>query len=185
MRDTFPILKTERLVLRKIEESDAHSIMEYLSDEEVVQYYGLEPFETIQDALSEIAWYQKIWNEKTGVRWGITRRGENQVIGSCGFLNIAAQHFRAEIGYELHRHYWGQGIATEAIEAILRFGFEQLKFQRIQALIEPPNIPSQKLLEKQGFTQEGLLRNYEYTSGNFDDLYMYSLLKKEFIYMKK
>lgn len=183
--DTFPVLETNRLVLRKVEKGDANSILKYMSDKEIMKYYGLEPFKTINDALSEITWYQSILNEKTGIRWGITLKGEDEVIGSCGFLNMIPQHFRTEIGYELSKSYWGQGIASEALEAVIRYGFEHLKLQRIEALIEPPNKPSQKLAEKQGFIREGLLRNYEFTCGEFDDLYMYSLLKQDFYILKK
>jgi [ribosomal protein S5]-alanine N-acetyltransferase len=177
---SFPILETNRLLLRKVEKDDANSILEYLSDKEVVKYHGLEPFTSINDALSEISWYHSIFNEKTGIRWGITLKEKNEVIGSCGFLNRTPQHYRTEIGYELHKSYWGQGIASEALEAVLKYGFEQLELQRVEALIEPPNTPSQKLVERHGFIREGLLRKYEFTCGKFDDLYMYSLLKEDF-----
>ncbi|MCM3399787.1 GNAT family N-acetyltransferase [Oceanobacillus profundus] len=178
--NSFPILETSRLRLREIKETDAASMLAYLSDTEVMKHYGLEPFQTIEEAFDEISWYQSTLKQKTGIRWGITLKEEGVVIGSCGFLNIASQHYRSEIGYELHRNYWGKGIASEALGAVLAYGFEQLKLQRIQALIEPPNIASIKLAEKQGFVREGLLRNYEYTCGKFDDMYMYSLLGQDF-----
>lgn len=183
--ETFPVLETNRLVLRQVEKEDAISILKYLSDKDVMKYYGIEPFKTIEDALGEISWYQSIFKEQTGIRWGITLKGAYEVIGSCGFHNMIPQHYRTEIGYELSKSYWGQGIASEAFEAIISYGFEHLKIQRIQALIEPPNTPSLKLAEKYGFIREGLLRNYEFTSGKFDDLYMYSLLKKDFDILQK
>lgn len=178
--DTFPEIETKRLILRKMTNDDANSILKYLSDQEVMKYYGLEPFKTVDEALSEISWYQSIQNNKTGMRWGITVKGEGEVIGSCGFHNTVSQHYRTEIGFELSKEHWGQGIASEAIEAIIKYGFEHLKLQRIEALIEPPNMPSQKLVEKLGFVREGLLRSYEFTCGKFDDLYMYSLLKGDY-----
>jgi ribosomal-protein-alanine N-acetyltransferase len=178
--NNFPFIETNRLLLREIVKDDANDILKYLSDEEVMKYYGLAPFKTINEALNEILWYQSILNEQTGIRWGITLKGKDEVIGSCGFLNRVPEHYRTEIGYELSRDYWGHGIASEALEAVIRYGFKYLKFQRIEALVEPPNIPSQKLIEKHGFIREGLLRNYEFTCGKFDDLYMYSLLKQEF-----
>lgn len=104
--NTFPILETKRLVLRKIIKDDANSILNYLSDEEVMKYYGLEPFKTINDALDEISWYQSIQNNKTGIRWGITLKEQGAVIGSCGFHNIVSQHFRTEIGFELSKEQW-------------------------------------------------------------------------------
>ncbi|WP_449620432.1 GNAT family N-acetyltransferase [Robertmurraya sp. Marseille-Q9965] len=178
--DTFPVLETERLVLRKITEEDAKDILSYLSDEEVMKYYGLEPFSTITDALDEISWYHSIYKNNMGIRWGITLKEQGVMMGSCGFHNRVSQHSRTEIGFELSRDYWGQGIASEAIGAILQYGFEHMELNRIEALIEPPNLPSQKLVEKQGFIREGLLRQYEFTSGKFDDLYMYSMLKRDF-----
>ncbi|SDN71687.1 GNAT family N-acetyltransferase [Bacillus sp. OK048] len=178
--DTFPVIETERLVLRKVTKEDANSILNYLSDVEVMKYYGLEPFKSINDALDEISWYQLIQNNKTGIRWGITLKEQEVVIGSCGFHNNVSQHFRTEIGFELSKEQWGKGIAVEAVEAIISYGFEHMKFQRIEALIEPPNLSSQKLVEKLGFIREGLLRNYEFTCGKFDDLYMYSLLRQDF-----
>jgi [ribosomal protein S5]-alanine N-acetyltransferase len=176
----FPVLETDRLLLRKVTKEDANSILNYLSDEDVMKYYGLEPFKSINDALDEISWYQSILDNKTGIRWGITLKEQGIVIGSCGFHNHVSQHFRAEIGFELSKTHWGKGIAAEAVEAIISYGYEQMNFQRIEALIEPPNHSSQKLVEKLGFIREGLLRNYEFTSGKFDDLYMYSLLKQDF-----
>jgi [ribosomal protein S5]-alanine N-acetyltransferase len=178
--NTFHVIETKRLVLRKVTKEDANSILNYLSDEEVMKYYGLEPFKSINDAFDEISWYQSIHNNKTGIRWGITLKEQGVVIGSCGFHKIVSQHFRTEIGFELSKEQWGKGIAVEAVEAIINYGFEHMNFQRIEALIEPPNLSSQKLVEKLGFLREGLLRNYEFTRGKFDDLYMYSLLKQDF-----
>lgn len=140
---------------------------------------GLDPFTSLEDALEEIAWYDSILEEGTGVRWGITLTGQNEVIGSCGFLNVSAKHQRAEIGFELSSDYWGRGIAGEALRAVVRHGFAQLGFHRIEALVEPANTASQQLLERVGFTREGLLRGYEFTRGKYDDLYMYSLLETD------
>ncbi|QCR31262.1 GNAT family N-acetyltransferase [Lysinibacillus sp. SGAir0095] len=176
----YPVLETERLILREITENDANSIFEYLSDPEVMKYYGLQPFEAVKDALDEISWYQSIFNEQTGIRWGITLKHEDKVIGSCGFLNTVSNHYRTDIGFELSKEYWGQGIASEAMNEIIQYAFEQTDIQRIQALIEPPNIASQKMVERAGFLREGLLRKYEYTCGKFDDLYMYGLLKEDY-----
>ncbi|WP_425445473.1 GNAT family N-acetyltransferase [Virgibacillus ndiopensis] len=176
----FPVLETDRLVLRQVTKEDASSLLKYLSDQDVMRYVGLEPFKSINDAMDEISWYHSILKKRTGIRWGITLKDQGEVIGSCGFLNLVSQHYRSEIGFELSREHWGKGIASEAIEAVIRYGFEQIDLQRIEALIEPPNIPSQKLVEKQGFIREGLLRSYEFTCGKFDDLYMYSLLKQDF-----
>ncbi|NJP39399.1 GNAT family N-acetyltransferase [Alkalicoccus luteus] len=175
----FPIIETERLILRQVTNKDAGYLLKYMSNKDVTKHMGLEPFNSMDDALNEISWYQSIWEKQTGIRWGITLKGEDEVIGSCGFLNLVSKHSRAEIGIELSKNYWDKGIASEAFEAVIRYGFEQMHLQRIEALIEPSNAPSQRLAEKQGFIREGLLRSYEFTVGKFDDLYMYSILKSD------
>ncbi|ANF45591.1 GNAT family N-acetyltransferase [Priestia megaterium] len=179
MSNYFPIIKTKRLILREIVAEDAGNILKYLSDKEVMKHYGLEPFTTVKDASNEIAWYKSILNEKSGIRWGITLKEQDDIIGSCGFLNRVHNHCRAEIGYELSKDYWGNGIANEALEAVIKYGFTHFNLRRIEALIEPANAASQKLIKKNGFIKEGLLRSYEFTCGKFNDLYMYSLLKQD------
>lgn len=86
MEQSFPLLETERLVLREITVEDAPGMLKYLSDKEVMKYYGLAPFQSVNDALDEISWYQSIFRNKTGIRWGITLKEQQEVIGSCGFL---------------------------------------------------------------------------------------------------
>ncbi|MCE4048157.1 MULTISPECIES: GNAT family protein [Bacillaceae] len=176
----FPLLATDRLHLRKITKEDAADIYRYLSDKAVMKYYGMEPFQSVEETVEEIDWYSKIHMQQTGIRWGITLKGEDKVIGSCGFLNWEKRHFRSEVGFELHQQYWGQGLVSEALHAVVDYGFDQMKLVRIQALVEPPNRQSQRVLEKNNFLQEGLLRSYEYSCGKMDDLYMYSLLKTDF-----
>ncbi|MBH0229099.1 GNAT family N-acetyltransferase [Halobacillus sp. KCTC 3957] len=175
----FPVIETERLKLREVTKEDASDLLRYLSDEEIVKHMGLPPFQSVDDAYDEINWYSSIYQEGTGIRWGITLKENDQVIGSCGFLNRQPKHFRAEVGFELSRKHWGQGIASEALEAVVQYGFSQLQLERIEALIVPENLPSQRMVEKMGLQKEGLLRHYEYTNGKFDDLYMYSLLKDD------
>lgn len=182
-KNEFPILYTDRLVLREVTNKDAHDIYQYLSDEVVMKYYGLAPFESLKEAKGEIAWYQDIFHQNTGIRWGITLKGTDKVIGSCGFLNYTKEHARAEVGAELAKEYWRTGIVSEAFQAILAFGYKEMELMRIQALIEPENMASIKLAEKNGFIREGLLRKYEYTNGKFDDLLIYSILRDE--YFKK
>lgn len=180
MKNKFPIIETKRLILRQVITEDAADMFSYLSDQDVVKPMGLDPFETEKDVLDEIQWYASVYEEGTGIRWGITLKDSGKVIGSCGFLNRIPKHYRAEIGYEISKDYWGKGIASEALEAVVKYGYQHLQLERIEALIEPENVPSQRLVEKHGFIREGLLRHYEFARGKFDDLYMYSIIKEDF-----
>ncbi|WP_273852132.1 GNAT family N-acetyltransferase [Guptibacillus spartinae] len=176
-----PVIETNRLILREVCTEDALDMYHYLSDEEVVKHMGLAPAKNIEDVLDEIEWYHSIITQGTGIRWGITLKDSGKVIGSCGYLNMHHQHYRAEVGFELSKNYWGKGIASEALGTIIRYGFNHYQLERIEALIEPGNIQSQRLVSKLGFIKEGLLRHYEYTLDKFDDLYMYSIIKSDFI----
>ena len=184
MKKEFPVIETSRLVLRQVTTEDAADMLNYLADPDVVKPMGLDPFQTEKDVWDEIDWYQSIVEEGTGIRWGITLKESGKVIGSCGFLNMKPKNRRAEIGYELSKDYWGKGIASEALKAVVKYGYHHFQLERIEALIEPDNVPSQKLVEKQGFIKEGLLRHYEFTRGKFDDLYMYAIIKEDFLRMK-
>lgn len=181
VKKKIPIIETDRLILREVIKEDVADMFLYLSDKDVMKHMGLEAFQTEKETLDEIGWYQTIFKEATGIRWGITHKENGRVIGSCGFFNMHREHSRTEIGYELSKEHWGQGIASEALEAVIHYGFRHLQLERIQALVEPANSSSLKLLEKNGFEQEGLLRHYEFTCGKFDDLYMYSILKGDII----
>ncbi|TYS16390.1 GNAT family N-acetyltransferase [Rossellomorea vietnamensis] len=179
MKRNFPVLDTSRLILRETIQSDTADMLSYLSDSEVVKYMGLAPFQSMEDALDELNWYRKIFTEGSGIRWGITSKVSGKMIGSCGFHNLVSKHRRAEVGFELSRDYWGQGIASEALAAVIQFGLRHFQLERVEALVEPENKASQLLLEAKGFQREGLLRHYEYTCVKFDDLYMYSLLRSD------
>ncbi|MYL64295.1 GNAT family N-acetyltransferase [Bacillus hwajinpoensis] len=176
MEKQNPIIETKRLILREVTSEDALDMYHYLSDEEVVKHMGIAPAQSVQEVMDEIDWYQSIIKEGTGIRWGVTLKDSGKVKGSCGYLNRQHKHYRAEVGFELSKNYWGKGIASEALGAIIRYGFNHYQLERIEALIEPGNIQSQRLVSKLCFTKEGLLRHYEYTHGKFDDLYMYSII---------
>lgn len=180
MTKNFPTLETGRLVLREVNEQDKNDIFQYLSDEDVMKYYGLSPFTSVSEVVEEISWYKSIYDSEIGIRWGITERDCNKVIGSCGFHNWDKRHNRAEVGFELNKEYWNKGMMTEALRAVIQYGFSNLHINRIQALVEPENTSSLQVLKKVGFKEEGLLAQYEFTRGKYDDLIMLAILKKDF-----
>jgi [ribosomal protein S5]-alanine N-acetyltransferase len=175
----FPVLETDRLQLRQIVKEDAMAIYNYFSDEEVTTHYGMNTFTSAVQALQLITSFQLLFNENKGIRWGIVRKDTNEFIGTGGFHNVSKPYQRCEIGYEIARPHWKQGFASEAASALLTYGFET--YNRIGALVLPENIPSIHLVEKLGFTKEGLLRDYIIQADQARDAYMYSMLKKEWV----
>ena len=101
-----------------------------------MRYYGVEPFQSEQQALDAIAWQQRIWAEGTGARWVITERDQDVYMGDVGFFKHERQHQRAEIGYLLARAYWRRGLMTEAMTAVLDYGFGSMGLNRVEALVD-------------------------------------------------
>jgi len=175
----FPQLETPRLMLREITLDDAAEVFRIYSDPQVMRYWGSAPLRSIDEARRKIEDITAAFRDKDGIRWGITRKGSNRLIGSCGHWRLMKAHFRSEIGYELAPEYWGQGIMTEALGAIIRFGFEAMGLHSIEAQIDPANLASRKVLEKLGFVQEGYLRENYVVGGKFTDTAIFSLLKSD------
>ncbi len=178
-QEHFPVIRTERLICRQISTDDAPALHEYWSDEEVTRYFSLDPFATLAETVEMIALLNNMPQANQGIRWAVIRAADGIVLGTCGFHNHEPEHFRAEMGYDLGRPYWGQGIMGEAIRAILEYGFCTLNFNRIEAFVNFGNRNSTRLLERTGFHLDGLLRQYELNRGRFVDQYCYSLLKSD------
>jgi len=177
---TFPELETNRLLLRRIISGDANALFKTLSDPEVTEFYDEDAFVDISQASDQIAAWENGFTDKRCIRWGIIRNDEDELIGSCGYYGFHSWNNRASIGYELARTSWRQGIMTEALDAIINFGFSRLELNRIDALVMPGNTASTNLLEKLGFRNEGLLKEYErWGSKGFVDLWMYAVLRKD------
>jgi [ribosomal protein S5]-alanine N-acetyltransferase len=179
--DAFPALETERLILREIRPDDARDVFRIYSDPAVVRYWGAAPMRSIDEAQRKIASTADAFRAKEGIRWAITRKGDDQLIGSGGHWRLIRQHLRSEIGYDLAPEQWGQGIMPEAVGAMLRFGFERLGLHSVEAQIEPNNHGSRRVLEKIGFRQEGYFRENFYFDGEFTDTAVFSLLKADWI----
>ena len=178
MFDTFPILETKRLILRALQPADSVSLFSVLGDHEVTRYYDDDVFMSISQAEEQIEAWSAGFRSRRCIRWGITLRERDEIIGTCGYYGFHRLHNRAGIGYELARPFWRNGIMTEALREIIRFGFDKVGLNRIQATVMMANEGSVKLLEGLGFHQEGVLRQYEkWGSKGYVDLLMFSLLR--------
>ncbi|MFJ7666318.1 GNAT family N-acetyltransferase [Lysinibacillus sp. NPDC097195] len=174
----FPILETDRLILREITADDVGDVFRCFSNDYVTQYYGLTSFTTEQQAQKLVESFSKSFQEKRGMRWGIERKDVKGLIGTIGFNAWSPNHKRAEIGYELHPDYWRKGYAKEAITEVLSFGFSNLALHRIGAIVFIDNEGSNQLLRKLGFQEEGILKDYMYQQGKAYDTYVYALFNK-------
>ncbi|WP_307893218.1 GNAT family N-acetyltransferase [Bacillus swezeyi] len=173
-------LYTERLMLREMIIEDAEILYHYWSDREVTKYMNISPFTSAAQAREMIKMISDLSLEGQANRFSIVSKETNEVIGTCGFNMIDQENSRAEIGYDLGRSHWGKGFASEAVKELIHHGFTEMGLNRIEAKVEPENTPSIKLLQQLSFQKEGLLREYERAKGVLIDVYMFSLLKKEY-----
>jgi [ribosomal protein S5]-alanine N-acetyltransferase len=175
---TFPVLETERLILRAATADDSAPMFRIMADPLVMRYFGRSPMSSLDQAVERIHSINKAFQEQEGVRWVMTLRGQSQFIGTCGFWRLVKEHERAEIGYELASEFWGRGLMPEAVGAALKFGFTTLGLHTVEANIHPDNTSSRRVLEKLGFVQEGYFReNFREPDGRFTDTAIFSLLK--------
>lgn len=180
---SFPILKTERLLLRAITFEDVDAIFRIMNNPQVTRFFGHVPMQTRSEAVQRVEGIQAAFREQRGIRWAITSPASNTFLGSCGFWRIEQVHERAEIGYELASEWWGQGLMTEAIGAVLRFGFMTMRLHSIEAQIHPANIGSRRVLEKVGFVQEGYFHEnyYDPVEASFTDTAVFSFVKTDWL----
>jgi ribosomal-protein-alanine N-acetyltransferase len=115
------------------------------------------------------------------LRWGITLKDSPTVIGMCGFNYWVRHDQRASIGYDLARAYWGQGLMTEAVRAMVDFGFGYMNLNRIEADADGRNPASARVLHKVGFHDEGVQREQFFENGRFYDLHLFALLRREYL----
>lgn len=174
----FQNLETERLYLRRVIKEDVNEIFALRSDQEVMKYIPRPLVKTEEDALAHIAMIDEKINSNEGINWAITLKNNPKLIGIIGHYRIRPEHFRAEIGYMLLPEHQGKGIISEAIKEVVRYGFEVMKLHSIEAIIDPENFASEKVLQKNGFVKEAHLKENEYYEGRFLDTVIYSILNK-------
>ncbi len=177
--DNFPTLHTARLDLVEIQQQHLGDLFKLFSDTNVTRYYNLLPLANEQEAQKVIDWFGSRFAEKSGVRWGIAIKGHEHIIGTVGFNSYSKNH-RATIGYDLQTEHWNNGYITEALRTVLKFGFDELEINRVEAEVMPGNVNSEKVLGKLGFKNEGVLREWMLWNGKHYDMTMFSLLKSDF-----
>jgi ribosomal-protein-alanine N-acetyltransferase len=176
----LPTITTTRLCLREIVHDDAPDIFQLRSDAEA-QRYNTRPMRSVLEAHALVSTMHHWFRSRQAIQWGITLRGIDRVVGICGLHDWLPAHRRALLGYDLVRPYWGQGLAQEAVREVVRFGFEEMELNRLQALTIVENARSIRLLERLGFTRASI--NHEPDGdGTADDhdSVVYGLRRQEY-----
>jgi ribosomal-protein-alanine N-acetyltransferase len=187
MPDTKPemlnpqLLETERLLLKGFSPADMKYIFENLRKNEIMELLGHR---------SEEAYQKEEHKQKNGyaaynrsfILFLLTDKASGAVIGRCGIHNWNVDNKRAEVGYHMEDESCKRkGLMTEALGAVIDYGFHKLNLNRIEALVGATNIPSLRLMEIYKFRKEGILRQHYYVSGQYEDSVMFSKLYSEHV----
>ena len=172
----FPVLSTELLALRQISTIDESEIFTLRSNERVMTFIDRPRAESTDDAKQFIQKINDALANNDGITWAITLKNDLKLIGTIGYWRILKEHYRAEIGYLLHPDYQRKGIMQEALTAVLDYGFKTMKLHSVEANVNPGNVASQKLLERNKFIREAYFKENFYYNGKFLDSVVYSLL---------
>ncbi|WP_276540977.1 GNAT family N-acetyltransferase [Salipaludibacillus agaradhaerens] len=175
----LPTLTTDRLMLRKITEEDAEDMFYYASDEEVSRYVTWDTHPSLKETKAFIDHILIKYENNELAPWGIVLKETNKLIGTIDFVTWTPAHRVAEIGYALSRKYWGDGIMTEAMKAVVKFGFQSMDLMRIEAKCFDINRGSARVMEKVGMRYEGTMRQAMIVKGKPRNLLLYAILKDD------
>lgn len=172
-------MSTERLMLRKMEAADSSALFALWSDPQVTRFMNIDPFTSEAQAKEIIQLFDRLHRNRQAIRYSIFIRETKELIGSCGFNYVDSENAKAEIAYDLSRHFWGCGFGSEAVAALLHQAFYGMGLNRIEAKVDPLNKNSIHLLKKLNFHFEGTQRQSEKINQQFFYVNMYSKLKSD------
>jgi [ribosomal protein S5]-alanine N-acetyltransferase len=174
----FINLESDRLLLRQLSEHDVKEVFELRSNPETMKYIPRPLVTDYDGALAHIKMINDKIESNEAINWAVTVKGDPKLLGIVGHYRIQWHNFRSEIGYMFLPECHGQGIATEVIKLLIDYGFDVMQMHSLEAVIDPKNGASARVLEKNGFVKEAHLLENEYYNGRFLDTVIYSLLRR-------
>ena len=180
MFSAIPTIETPRLIMRGMKVSDTEDMYAYACREDVTRYLTWEPHPDMKHTKEYLTYIGQRYRTGDFYDWAVVCKADNHMIGTCGFTKFDFASDSAEIGYVINPDYHGKGYGTEAVEAVLRFGFEELHLHRMEARFIKENTPSLRLMERVGMTLEGYARESLFLKGKYQTIGYCSILKSEY-----
>ncbi len=160
MNNNFPTIKTDRLLLREINDFDLENIFFGLSNPKVVKHYGIS-FDSLDAAKEQMIWFA----DKKQIWWAICSLDNQSFYGAGGLNDINDKEKKAEIGLWLFPDFWGKGIMKETLPIISNYGFNELKLNRIEGFVESDNIACKRAMSKLDYQLEKTMKDCEIKNG--------------------
>lgn len=175
----LPTIDAPRVRLRWLTERDVDALFAIFSDPVMMRFWATPPMKEHAEAGKYLQSIHEGFAARTLFQWGVERKEDARVIGSCTLFKLDAANARCEIGYGLGSAYWKMGYMSEALPAVVGFAFDRLKMRRIEADVDPRNENSLRTLGRLGFQREGLLRERWNVGGEIQDTVILGLLARE------
>ncbi|HOP12045.1 MAG TPA: GNAT family N-acetyltransferase [Oscillospiraceae bacterium] len=173
-------IETERLTLRRFTYQDADDMLKYWISDEKVQSLYCEPAYKTKAAVKELLGkYIGGYEKESYYRWAVILKQTGECIGQIAFFLVDDKNRFVEVEYCIGTQFQNRGYMTEAVNAVIEYGFERLNLHKIQVSHKAGNIASKRVIEKCGFVYEGTLRDYFYTETGYVDRLFYSILRDE------
>ena len=176
-----PIIETRRLCLRKLQKKDSEDMYEYSRDPEVARHVLWDAHTSIHQTRNYLRFLIRQYRNAAPGTFAIALRETGKVIGTIGFMWVQTDNRAAEVGYSLSRTYWNQGYMSEALQAIVEFGFTKLNLNRIEAQHECDNPASGRVMQHAGMRHEGTLRQRIFNKGRYVDVELYAIVRSDVI----
>ena len=177
----FPNLESERLVFRRLKDSDAPEVFKIRSNPERMKFIPRPILQNEEEALAMIQMMNTKIDENTDINWGVCLKNSDKIIGFMGFYRVQPESYRTEIGYMILPEYDGKGYVSEAVTTMLNYAFNTVGFHSVEAVIDPNNFGSARVLEKNGFRKEAHFIENFFWNNEFIDSVHYGILKREFV----
>nr|WP_314839104.1 GNAT family N-acetyltransferase [uncultured Flavobacterium sp.] len=176
MTTEFPILRTERLLLRQFVDDDLENVFKGLSHPDIIKYYGVS-FQTLEATREQMTFFADLEKNETGIWWAVCSADNKIFYGAGGLSSLSKEHKKAEIGFWLISDFWGNGIMKEAMPLLCNYGFDNLGLHRIEGFVESENMNCKNAMAKLDFQHEGTMKECEIKNGKFISLDIYAKLK--------
>ncbi|MBQ8136259.1 MAG: GNAT family N-acetyltransferase [Clostridia bacterium] len=176
----LPVLETDRLKLRPLRMADAHDLFDYAQDPQVSKHVLWRAHTSIQHSRQFIREIRRQYRSGFPGSFAIEWKAQRKMIGTIGYMWLNHDFHSCEIGYSLSRDYWNKGIMTEALKEVIRYTFETMHINRIEAMYEVDNPASGRVMEKAGMRYEGTLRQRVRNKEHYSDVRIYAILADDF-----
>jgi [ribosomal protein S5]-alanine N-acetyltransferase len=178
-----PTLETDRLILRKIELSDAQSVFDHwLSDDRVMDNLIKGAHKSVSETIERVTEIVNKYDTQEFCYWGIELKASGELIGAIDLFKFDNMTENCDVGYSIGYKWWNKGYGTEALRAVIEFGFRHMKIHKISAAHNTDNPASGKIMRKVGMEHEGTIKHMIRNAKNhYKDCAVYGLLQEDYL----